>query len=156
MTTRLVDTATPESTSWAFLSDPHDEYEARRRAMVEEIWNSPEDYICHEDCGECAAGECLAGEWRPLDWGVNPDTVAQIRRRTDRIAAKYEVPAEDLYEDTILHMAVRPERVTEASVNDLAWYANGVATNLAKPVVNRRVREESLEALLSAPARDLE
>lgn len=129
MTTRLVDTATPESTSWQFLTDPHDEYEAWRRAMVESVWNDGE----------------------PMDWGVNPDTVARIRRHTDRIAAKYEVPSEDLYEDTILHMAVRPERMAEASVNDMAWYANGVATNLAKPVVNRRVREESLEALLSAP-----
>lgn len=132
LTTRLIDTAT--TADWTFLTNPHDEYETWRRGMVEDLW---------------ADGESL-------NWGVNPDTAAALRRRTDGAAAKHGVSADDLYSDTLLHMAVRPERVSTAPRRELAWYAKGVASNLAKPPQRLSQREESLEAILSSPAGGME
>lgn len=134
MTTKLIDTATLESTSWQFLTDPHDEYEAWRRAMVEDLYNDGE----------------------PLDWGVNPDTVDMLQHKASLVANRFDVSPEDLYEDTILHLAVRPTQANTDTPQLLGFRAYQVASNLAKTTATKQAREDSLEAVLSAPARDLE
>lgn len=121
MTTKLVDTAT--IADWNFLTDPHDEYEAWRRQMVEGLWN----------------------EGEPLDWGVTIPTMEAIATVTDYVASKHDVPAQDLFQDTVLHMAVRPAR-TETLEDTLA-YTRGVAMNLAKPPQRIAQREQSLDNL---------
>lgn len=133
--TRLVDTATLEHTSWDFLVQ--DEHENWRHSMVEEVYTEAEQ-----------------GVQLPVSWDPDPELMAAMRRKTDRVARKYEVSAEDLFTDTILHMAVRPQRVSVEGVNDavgvLAYRAEQVALSLAKPMASAKAREESLEALLSA------
>lgn len=134
MTVRLIDKATIETTSWEFLTNPHDEYEAWRRGMVEELWNDGEK----------------------LDWGINPDTQAALRRQTDHVAKRFEVSAEDLHGDTILHLAVLPERANADSQDLLNHRAYQVAANLAKPAAKIADRERSLEALLDDKFEEME
>lgn len=131
--TRLVDTATLEDTSWDFLLD-NSEHETWRRQMVEDLW-----------------GEAERGVQLPVAWEPDPELMAKIRKRTDRVARRYEVSAEDLFADTVLHMAVRPSRLasTGREVGLVLHVAEQVATDLARPMSSRAAREESLEATLS-------
>lgn len=119
-TAKLTDTAT--FADWDFLRDDHDRW---YDGMFEGIWSEPRIQE------------------------PNPEIMAAIRQRTDKVAQRFEVSADDLFADTLLYMAVRPEATTDVDFPLLLWRIERVAATLAKSKVTRQAREESLEALLS-------
>lgn len=123
MTARLVDTAT--EADWTFLVQ--NDFEKWRREMVGDLW------------GEAEQGVAL-----PISWDPEPEVMERIRRRTDRVAKKYEVSSGDLFQDVLIHFATQAD-AGEIDLSLLVWRAEMVAINIVRPQAKRNAREVSYE-----------